>query len=81
MNKCRVTEYENFDQNKGKKGVIFDLDFWVLTTILTKKFVPNGVYMVSNVDDPLGDDVRKMGNGAYVVMVSLRVALMPYVCD
>ena len=61
--------------------MIFDLNFGVLTTILTKKFVPNGVYRVLNVDDPTGDAVRKMGNGAYVVMLSLRVALMPYVCD
>ena len=61
--------------------MIFDLNFGVLTTILTKKFVPNGVYRVSNVDDPLGDDVRKMRNGVYMVVVALRVALMPYVCD
>ena len=61
--------------------MIFDLNFGVLTTFLTTNFVPNGVYRVLNVDDPTGDAVRKMGNGVYMVVVSLRVALMPYVCD
>ena len=61
--------------------MIFEVDFGILTTFLTTNFVPNGVYRVLNVDDPTGDAVRKMGNGVYMVVVSLRVALMPYVCD
>ena len=61
--------------------MIFEVDFGILTTFLTTNFVPNGVYRVLNVDDPTGDAVRKMGNGAYVVMLSLRVAFMPYVQD
>ena len=61
--------------------MIFEVDFGILTTFLTTNFVPNGVYRVLNVDDPTGDAVRKMGDGVYMVVVSLRVALMPYVCD
>ena len=61
--------------------MIFDLNFGVLTTILTKKFVPNGVYRVLNVDDPIGDAVRKMGNGVYMVVVASGIVLMPYVQD
>lgn len=81
LNKCRVTEYENFDQKRGKNRAIFNLDFGVLTTILTTNFVPNGAYRVLNVYEPTGNDVRKMGNGACMVLGSSRVALMPYVCD
>ena len=69
------------DQKMGKNKVFFDLDFGLLTTFLTTNFVPKGVYRVLNVDEPIGDAVRKMGNGAYVVLSSLRLAMMPYVCD
>ena len=68
---------KNFDQKSGKNGVIFDLNFGFLTT----NFVRNGVYRVLNVYELIGDVVRKMGDGAYMVVVSLRVALMPYICD
>ena len=61
--------------------MIFNLDFRLLTTILTTNFVQKGVYRVLNVDEPTGNDVRKIGDGAYVVLRPSRVALMPYVCD
>ena len=61
--------------------MFFDLNFRLLTTFLTKNFVRKGVYRVLNVDEPTGDAVRKMGNGAYVVLGASRVAMMPYVCD
>ena len=64
MNKCRVIEYENFDQKVGKNKVIFNLDFRLLTTILTTNFVQKGVYRVLNVDELTGSDVRKIGDGA-----------------
>ena len=69
------------DQKMGKNKVFFDLNFRLLTTFLTTNFVPKGVYRVLNVDELIGDAVRKMGNGAYTVVVALGVALMSYVCD
>ena len=71
----------NFDQKRGKNRIIFDLNFWGLTTILTTNFVKKGVYRVLNVYELTGDDVRKMGNGAYMVMVAFGIAMMPYVQD
>ena len=66
---------ETLTKKGGKNGVIFDLNFGVLTTFLTKNFVPNGVYTVWNVYEPTGDAVRKMGNGAYMVMVAFGMSL------
>ena len=69
------------DQKRGKNGAIFEVDFGVLTTFLTKNFVPKGVYRVLNAYDEIGEDVGKIRNGVYMEMVSSGIALMPYVCD
>lgn len=61
--------------------MIFEVDFGVLTTFLTKNFVRNGVYRVLNVYEKTGDDVGKMGDGVYMVVVASGIVLMPYVQD
>ena len=61
--------------------MIFEVDFGVLTTFLNKNFVRNGVYRVLNVYEKTGDDVGKMGDGVYMVVVASGIVLMPYVQD